>query len=201
MIPVDRWSAAIIAVAGEARLAPAAGIPRPRRLPVASGVRNPFRYGRLGRAGPGWFTENPLYDSHGQPIVVHGAGPSPDGDGFIVNRPGPVGRLELAEKVAGYLPHSRPPGRVDGGPRGTTPAGRRGPRLRGALRGVHRDRGPYRVDRLMALWGRTTPTTASPASTPPRWTGPPTSVTSISLRSSTMPGCAHTRASQPTGWS
>ncbi|MCU0260537.1 MAG: HAD-IB family phosphatase [Ilumatobacteraceae bacterium] len=64
VIPVDLVVAAIIAVA-------AAG---PERAPaitqVASGGINPMRYRTLVDNVSGWFTEHPLYDSHGQPIVV-----------------------------------------------------------------------------------------------------------------------------------
>ena len=37
---------------------------------VASGVRNPLRYGQLVDLVQSWFTEHPLYDTDGQPIVV-----------------------------------------------------------------------------------------------------------------------------------
>ncbi len=37
---------------------------------VASSVRNPLRYGQLVDLVQSWFTEHPLYDSDGQPIVV-----------------------------------------------------------------------------------------------------------------------------------
>jgi alcohol-forming fatty acyl-CoA reductase len=37
---------------------------------VASGVRNPLRYGRLVNLVEAWFTQRPLYDDQGQPISV-----------------------------------------------------------------------------------------------------------------------------------
>jgi len=37
---------------------------------VASGVRNPLRYGELVDLVRAWFTDHPLYDADGQPIVV-----------------------------------------------------------------------------------------------------------------------------------
>jgi len=65
VIPVDLVVAAIVAVA-------AAG-PEPDRpgvVQVASGVRNPLRYGQLVELVQQWFTDHPLYDTDGQPIVV-----------------------------------------------------------------------------------------------------------------------------------
>ncbi len=65
VVPVDMVAAAIIACA-------AAG-PDPdktRVVHVASGVRNPLRYGHLVELVQSWFTEHPIYDSDGQPIVV-----------------------------------------------------------------------------------------------------------------------------------
>lgn len=64
VIPVDLVVASIIALA-------AAG---PERAPfithVASGGINPLKYRALVDNVSGWFTENPLYDSAGQPILV-----------------------------------------------------------------------------------------------------------------------------------
>ena len=37
---------------------------------IASGVRNPLLYGTLVALCETWFTEHPLYDHQGQPIVV-----------------------------------------------------------------------------------------------------------------------------------
>jgi HAD superfamily phosphoserine phosphatase-like hydrolase len=64
VIPVDMVVAAIIAVAGLG----------PERAPaisqVASGGINPLKYRTLVDNVSGWFTEHPLYDPEGQPIVV-----------------------------------------------------------------------------------------------------------------------------------
>jgi HAD superfamily phosphoserine phosphatase-like hydrolase len=64
VIPVDMVVAAIIAVAGLG----------PERAPaisqVASGGVNPLKYRTLVDNVSGWFTEHPLYDAEGQPIVV-----------------------------------------------------------------------------------------------------------------------------------
>jgi HAD superfamily hydrolase (TIGR01490 family) len=65
VIPVDMVVAAILAVA-------AAG-PDPEGptvYQVASGVRNPLRYGRLVELVTDWFGRNPVYDDRGQPIHV-----------------------------------------------------------------------------------------------------------------------------------
>ena len=64
VIPVDLVVAAILAVAARG---PEEG--RPRVYHVASGVRNPLRYGRLQELGQDFFTRNPLYDDRGQPIT------------------------------------------------------------------------------------------------------------------------------------
>jgi alcohol-forming fatty acyl-CoA reductase len=63
VIPVDIVVAAIIAVA-------ATGPTAPRITQVASGGINPLRYKLLVDNVRDWFTEHPLYDPEGQPIVV-----------------------------------------------------------------------------------------------------------------------------------
>jgi fatty acyl-CoA reductase len=64
VIPVDLVVAAIVDAA-------AGGPPaEPDIVQVASGSTNPLRYRQLVDLVQGWFTENPLYDSEGQPIVV-----------------------------------------------------------------------------------------------------------------------------------
>lgn len=64
VIPVDLVTAAIIAVAARG---PEAG---PDVVQVASGSVNPLRYRQLVDDVSAWFTERPLYDPRGQPIVV-----------------------------------------------------------------------------------------------------------------------------------
>ena len=64
VIPVDLVVAAIIAVAA---LGPEAAPPITH---VASGGINPLRYKTLVDNVRAWFTEHPLYDAEGQPIVV-----------------------------------------------------------------------------------------------------------------------------------
>jgi HAD superfamily phosphoserine phosphatase-like hydrolase len=64
VIPVDLVVAAIVTVAA---LGPEEA---PPICQVASGGINPLRYRTLVDNVSGWFTEHPLYDSEGQPIVV-----------------------------------------------------------------------------------------------------------------------------------
>ncbi len=64
VIPVDLVVAAVIDAAAQ-------GAPtEPEIVQVASGSTNPLRYRHLVDLVQGWFTQNPLYDSEGQPIVV-----------------------------------------------------------------------------------------------------------------------------------
>jgi alcohol-forming fatty acyl-CoA reductase len=65
VIPVDLVVAAILAVAARG---PEPGPPKVYH--VASGVRNPLRYGRLVDLTTGFFQRNPLYDDRSQPISV-----------------------------------------------------------------------------------------------------------------------------------
>jgi HAD superfamily hydrolase (TIGR01490 family) len=65
VVPVDLVVAAIIAVA---TVRPEPGTPVVYQ--IASGVRNPFRYGTLVSLCEQWFTERPLYDRLGEPIAV-----------------------------------------------------------------------------------------------------------------------------------
>ena len=64
VIPVDVVAAAILAAAADGPQ------PEPKVVQVASGSRNPLRYRRLVELVHGWFSEHPLYDAAGQPIVV-----------------------------------------------------------------------------------------------------------------------------------
>jgi alcohol-forming fatty acyl-CoA reductase len=65
VIPVDLVVAALVAVAAAGPDPEGAGV-----YQVASSVRNPLRYGQLVDLVQSWFTEHPLYDADGQPIVV-----------------------------------------------------------------------------------------------------------------------------------
>jgi alcohol-forming fatty acyl-CoA reductase len=66
VIPVDLVVAAIVEAAAHPRQTPA----EPEIIQVASGSINPLRYRQVVDLVRGWFTEHPLYDSDGQPIVV-----------------------------------------------------------------------------------------------------------------------------------
>ena len=65
VIPVDMVVSAILAVAADGP-----DPSGPAVYHVASGVRNPLRYGRLVELVQDWFGRHPLYDDHGQPISV-----------------------------------------------------------------------------------------------------------------------------------
>ena len=98
VVPVDLVVATIIAVA--ARGPDAAG---PCVFQIASGARNPLRYGLLVDLIQQWFSEHPLYDNRGQPIVV------PDwhfpGRGKVQGQlRRAVKLLSGAERVANQLP-------------------------------------------------------------------------------------------------
>jgi alcohol-forming fatty acyl-CoA reductase len=70
---------------------------------VASSVRNPLRYGDLVDLVRSWFTEHPLYDSDGQPIVVPEW--SFPGRGRVQRQLQRATRaLSAAERVLGALP-------------------------------------------------------------------------------------------------
>jgi HAD superfamily phosphoserine phosphatase-like hydrolase len=98
VIPVDLVVAALVAVA-------ALG-PDPTGTTVyqvASGVRNPLRYGELVDYVQSWFGDHPLYDSEGQPIVV------PDwafpGRGRVQRQLQRAAKaLTIAERLLGSLP-------------------------------------------------------------------------------------------------
>jgi alcohol-forming fatty acyl-CoA reductase len=64
VIPVDLVVAAILAVAARGPLA------SPDVVQTASGARNPLRYRQLVTLCHDWFSEHPLADDKGQPIVV-----------------------------------------------------------------------------------------------------------------------------------
>lgn len=69
VIPVDLVVAAIIEAAAHPS-GDQADAEGPAILQVASGSVNPLRYRQTVDLVRGWFTDNPLYDSEGQPIVV-----------------------------------------------------------------------------------------------------------------------------------
>lgn len=97
VIPVDLVVAAILAVAARGPL------DAPDVVQVASGSVNPLRYRRLVDLVRGWFSEHPLYDRDGQPIVVPEW--SFPGRGRVQRQlERGVGTLERAEKLLTSLP-------------------------------------------------------------------------------------------------
>ena len=97
VIPVDLVSAAIIAVAAKGPE------PEPEVVQVASGSQNPLRYRRLVDLVSNWFSEHPLYDTKGQPIVVPKW--SFPGRGRVQGQLDRARKnLERAEKVLSALP-------------------------------------------------------------------------------------------------
>ena len=153
VIPVDLVVAAIIAVAGEALLTPPADYDGPSVYHVASGVRNPFRYGRLVELVTAWFTEHPLYDSDGQPIVVPEW--SFPGRGRVQRQLSRASRaMDLAERVVGSLPIR---GRQAAWMAALEEQHLLADRALGyvELYGAYTEtEARYRVDRLLALWER-----------------------------------------------
>jgi HAD superfamily hydrolase (TIGR01490 family) len=100
VVPVDLVVAAILAVAANG--APPASEP-PAVFQVVTGARNPLRYRQLVDLCREWFTERPLYDTDGQPIVVPEW--SFPGRGRVkAQLERGVKLLQTAEKVAAALP-------------------------------------------------------------------------------------------------
>lgn len=89
VVPVDLVVAATIDAAAR-RPAPDDA---PEVVQVASGSANPLRYRRLVGLVQQWFSEHPLYDAKGQPIVVP--------DWSFPGRGRVAGQLERATKVIG----------------------------------------------------------------------------------------------------
>jgi len=153
VIPVDLVVAAIIAIAGESLIDAPENHQGPTVYHVASGVRNPFRYGRLVELVTEWFTEHPLYDSDGQPIVVPAW--SLPGRGRVQRQLTRASRaMDLAEKVVGSLPIR---GRQAQWMAALEEQHLLADRALGyvELYGAYTEtEALYRVDRLLALWDR-----------------------------------------------
>ena len=155
VIPVDLVVATIIAVSGESLLHAAEGRPYegPSVYHVASGVRNPFHYGRLVELIREWFTEHPLYDTDGQPIVVPEW--SFPGRGRVQHQLTRASKaMDLAEKVVGSLPIR---GRQAAWIAALEEKHLLADRALGyvELYGAYTEtEARYRVDRLLALWDR-----------------------------------------------
>ena len=153
VIPVDLVVAAIMAVAGEALLDAGQAHRGPEVYHVASGVRNPFRYGRLVELVQAWFTEHPLYDRDGQPIVVPAW--SFPGRGRVQRQLSRASKaMGLAERVVGSLPIR---GRQAAWMAALEEQHLLADRALGyvELYGAYTEtEARYRVDRLLALWDR-----------------------------------------------
>ncbi len=190
VIPVDLVVAAILAVAahGPARRGP------PSVYHVASGVRNPFRYGHLVELTQDFFSRNPLYDDRGQPINVPEW--SFPGRGRVQRQ---LRRADQAMTVrraaADRAADPGQAGRAGGAHRGPPRPGQAGPRLRRALRRLHRDRRPLPGRPADGVVGRPSTTRTDherSASTPGSSTGTTTCTTCTCPRWSSTPGCAPT---------
>ena len=139
VIPVDLVVAAIIAAAAAARRPTS-----PTIVQVASGSVNPLRYRHLVDLVRTCFTEHPLYDAEGQPIVVPEW--SFPGRGRVQRQ------LERAKSAHRARPRRRSQplplrgkqAELGGHARGEARGGRAGPRLRRALRRLRRVRGDLR---------------------------------------------------------
>ena len=134
VIPVDLVVAAIIAVA-------AVG---PEHAPaitqVASGGINPLRYQLLVDNIRAWFSEHPLYDAEGQPIVVpEWVFPAAGGSQEQLKRAKSIAETERT-RAAGAAA-ARQAGGVGGEARGEEGRDRPRLRVRPAVRPVHRVRG------------------------------------------------------------
>ncbi len=148
VIPVDLVVAAIIVVAADGPDEEA-----PCVYHVASGVRNPLRYGRLVELVQSWFTDHPIYDSDGQPIVVPEW--SFPGRGRVQRQLQRAGKMmETAERVVGSLPIR---GRQAAWMAALEEKHLLADRALGyvELYGAYTEtEARYRVDRLLALWDR-----------------------------------------------
>jgi len=151
VIPVDMVVAAIIAVAASGP--DPAG---PTVYHVASSVRNPLRYGELVDLVRSWFTDHPLYDSDGQPIMVPEW--SFPGRGRVQRQLQRATRaLTTAERVLGALPV-----RGERADLAARVEERRAQAERALgyteLYGAYTEtEAHFRVDRLLALWERLSP--------------------------------------------
>jgi HAD superfamily hydrolase (TIGR01490 family) len=151
VIPVDMVVAALVAVAAAGPDPEGASV-----YQVASSVRNPLRYGELVSLVQSWFTEHPLYDADGQPIVVPEW--SFPGRGRVQRQlRRTTTALALAEKVLGVLPVRGE--RADLAARIEDQHGR-AERALGyvELYGAYTEtEAHFRVDHLLSLWERISP--------------------------------------------
>jgi fatty acyl-CoA reductase len=151
VIPVDLVVAAVLAV-----IAAGPAPEGPDVYHVASGVRNPLRYGELFELVRSYFTEHPLYDDRGQPIVVPQW--SFPGRGRVERQLRRASRmLAAAERVLETLPLRGAPADLAGRleeRRSQIDRARSYAELYGAYTETE---ARFRVDRLLALYERLHP--------------------------------------------
>ncbi|HVX20536.1 MAG TPA: HAD-IB family phosphatase [Acidimicrobiales bacterium] len=146
VIPVDLVVAAIIAVAA------AGPTPEgPSVYQVASGVRNPLRYGRLVELIQDWFGRHPLYDDRGQPISVPEW--SFPGRGRVQRQLERATKtMDLVEKVATSLPVRGRQAALSAKVEERNALAKRALSYVELYGAYTETEARYRVDRLVALW-------------------------------------------------
>ncbi len=151
VIPVDLVAAAIITVAGRGI---AEGPPPAGSLPVyqvASGSINPLRYGQLVDLVQEWFSEHPLYDSHGQPIEVPEW--SFPGRGRVQRQLVRADKLlARAEKVVGAVPFRGPTAELSARIEERRTEAKRALGYVELYGSYTETEAIFRVDNLMSLW-------------------------------------------------
>ncbi len=147
VIPVDLVVAAILAVAAEG---PAE---QPTVYQVASGTRQPLRYDNLVSLAESWFTEHPLYDSRGQPIVVPEW--SFPGRGKVQRQLTRAGKgLQAAERLMGALPLRGRRAEVSSRLEERRQQAERALSYVELYGSYAETEARFQVDRLLSLWGR-----------------------------------------------
>ncbi|HLG68190.1 MAG TPA: HAD-IB family phosphatase [Acidimicrobiales bacterium] len=147
VIPVDMVVAAILAVA-----AAGADPSGPAVYHVASGVRNPLRYGRLVDLVQDWFGRHPLFDDRGQPISVPQW--SFPGRGRVQRQLARATRaMDAAERLFLALPLRGRQAALSAGLEDRQALARRALGYVELYGAYTETEARYRVDRLMALWG------------------------------------------------
>jgi phosphoserine phosphatase len=161
----------------------------PDVIQVASGGVNPLRYRRLVNLVHGWFTEHPVYDREGQPIVV------PEwtfpGRGRVQGQLDRATKaFDLAEKALRALPLRGKQADLSARSRRREPTST-GPKLYVELYGAYVEcEAVYGVDTLLALFeSLPTPIKRRSASTRGSSTGTTTRPRSTCPRSSSTPAC------------
>jgi len=146
VIPVDLVVAAILAVAARGPLPEG-----PDVVQVASGTRNPMKYGRLQDLTQEWFERHPLYDDRGQPISVPQW--SFPGRGRVQRQLSRAVRaMDLVERTVGALPVRGPQAQWSARLEDRRTLAKRAlgyVQLYGAYTETE---ARYRVDHLMDLW-------------------------------------------------